>query len=320
MYFNILRTLFSLKKRDDYPMYSMTYYGDYGFDDFIKQGAKSDDDIRQFVRARLTRGKYIKHNTPDSGCTAFLTKNADGNILFARNYDFSYAPSLVVKTKPRNGYASVSVVDMTILGYSKEQLPKRLSERLPLMASPYLPSDGMNEKGLAIAILQVPMTNLPNAPNKITLNTTTMIRYILDKAATVDEAVAVFSKYNIYFSRDIYCHFFIADKSGKSVIVEYWDGEIHVINEGIASNFIAYNDCEYERVDAHGRYEKVESVIGERKGVLNTQDAASLLCDVGCYGNDKADLLQWSAVYNLSKLTGIVFPCRDMQKQYQFRI
>jgi hypothetical protein len=30
------KTLASIKKINDYPIYTMTYYGDYGFDDFLE--------------------------------------------------------------------------------------------------------------------------------------------------------------------------------------------------------------------------------------------------------------------------------------------
>jgi len=151
---------------------------------------------------------------------------------------------------------------MTAFGYGKENLPKGISGKLPLLAAPYLPFNGMNEKGLAIAILQTPITELPNDPDKITLNTTTMIRLVLDKAATADEAIAFFRKHNIYFSGDIYCHYLIADKSGKSVIIEYWNGEMYVVDEKIASNFMAhngYNDA--HETCAHPRYDKAKSLM-----------------------------------------------------------
>jgi len=321
VYFNLLRTLFSFKKRDNYPMYSMTYYGDYEFDEFIKEGAKSDDDIRKFVRKRLTRRKDVELNKSDSGCTAFLTKSLSDGILFARNFDFSFAPSLIVKTKPRNGYASVSIVDMTILGYKKDNMPKKTAEKLPLLASPYLPSDGMNEKGLAVAILQVPQTNLPKDPNKVMLNTTTIIRLLLDKAATVDEAVNLFNQYNLYFSHDIYCHYFIADQTGKSVILEFLDGKVYSIEENIASNFCAKNGFSGNISDcAHDRYDKVKSTLGIQNGLRGMTDAASLLCNVGCYNKEKIDMLQWSVVYNLTMLKGMAFPHRNMSKPYRFRI
>ena len=49
----------------------------------------------------------------------------------------------------------------------------------------------------------------------------------------------------MYFSGDVYCHYLIADASGHSVIVEYYDGGLQVVeldtDYQIASNFIAYN-------------------------------------------------------------------------------
>ena len=54
-----LRSLASIKKIDDYGMFQMMYYGDYGFDDFLKVGAANDDDIEQFVTRRLLKGLPI---------------------------------------------------------------------------------------------------------------------------------------------------------------------------------------------------------------------------------------------------------------------
>ena len=34
-------SLVSLQKVDDYPLYTMTYYGDYGFSNYIKPGNKN---------------------------------------------------------------------------------------------------------------------------------------------------------------------------------------------------------------------------------------------------------------------------------------
>ena len=323
MYLNLVRSLCSLRKRDDYPMYSMTYYGDYGFDDFLAQGAANDEDLLQFVQNRILGKKNVKLDTPASGCTTFIAKESNGDIVYARNYDFPRTSFMVVKTKPKNGYASVSIVDLMALGFSKENPPKGFSKKLPLLATPYLPFDGMNEKGLAVAILQVPQTDLPNEPSKIMLNTTTSIRLMLDKAATVDEAVAVLGKYNVYFSLGVYCHYFVADASGKSVIVEFYDGKMHVVEEDTASNFYACSGVTLDHTDEqpcpHERYNMVKDTLAKNNGVMSMTAAGSLLCKVGIY--DKGNnILQWSSVYNLSALTGMVFPGRDMSKYYKFKI
>lgn len=82
---------------------------------------------------------------------------------------------------------------------------------------------------MAIALLAVPEASAPNDQDKITINTTAAIRLILDKTASVDEAVQLLQQYNIYFSGGIDCHYLIADSTGKSVIVEYYDGKVCVV-------------------------------------------------------------------------------------------
>ena len=105
-----------------------------------------------------------------------------------------------------------------------------------------------------------------------------LLLYILP---TVDEAVELLRQYNIYFSGGTDCHFLIADASGNSVLVEYYDGELQVVTTGenyqIASNFIAYNELN----------------IGEGR-------------------------LQWSVVYNLSSLIGVIFANRNTGNLIEF--
>lgn len=314
LFLNELRSLITLKKVDDHPMYTMTYYGDYGFDDFLKVGAKRDSDIEAFVTKRLLKGLPIDLGVTGDGCTAFVTRNESGEVLFGRNFDFAYTPSLQVKTKPENGYASVSTVNLTFAGYSQDDLPEGWNSFLTL-AAPYLPFDGVNEKGVAIALLAVPEVQLNYDGNKVTLNTTTAIRLVLDKAASVDEAVELLKKYNIYFSADVDCHYLIADASGKSVIVEYWGGELQTVEPDkgyqVASNFVAYDGLNIgEGFTEFDRYDKVDRAIQNNGGKLSEQQAIGLLADIGCYDGD-TDMLQWSVVYNLTTLEGRLFAHRN---------
>ena len=230
LFWNELRSLASLKEIDDYGMYQMVYYGDYGFDDFLEVGATSDADIEAFVTSQLLKGLPIDLGVTGDGCTAFVTKNDNGDILFGRNFDFLYAPSLQLFTNPENGYASVSTVNLSFAGYSEDNLPDGFSFNSFLtLAAPFLPFDGMNEKGVAIALLAVPEAQPPYNVDNVTLNTTTAIRLVLDKAATTDEAIELLQQYNIYFSGDVTCHYLISDANGHSVIAEYYDNAIQVV-------------------------------------------------------------------------------------------
>lgn len=324
MFRHELKTLSTLKEKG-VGVYTMTYDGDYGFDAFLEIGASSDADIEAFVTKRLLKGLPIELNVSDAGCTAFVSRNEEGDIIYARNFDFLYAPFLQVYTNPDNGYVSVSTVNLSFAGYGEGNLPSSgiSFQNFLTLAAPFLPFDGMNEKGVCIALLAVPEVWMIDDPDKITLNTTTAIRLVLDKAATIDEAVELLRKYNIYFSGDVTCHFLIADATGKSVIVEYYDNGLQVVESDtdyqIASNFIAYHGLNIgEGYTEFDRYDAVEKVL-QNNNTVTVEDCEKLLNTVGIYDGE-TDKLQWSVVYNLTDKTGRIWPYRDTGEAWDFTI
>lgn len=324
MFRHELKTLSTLKEKG-VGVYTMTYDGDYGFDAFLEIGASSDADIEAFVTKRLLKGLPIELNVSDAGCTAFVSRNEEGDIIYARNFDFLYSPFLQVHTNPDNDYASVSTVNLSFAGYGEGNLPSSgiSFQNFLTLAAPFLPFDGMNEKGVCIALLAVPEVWMIDDPDKITLNTTTAIRLVLDKAATIDEAVELLRKYNIYFSGDVTCHFLIADATGKSVIVEYYDNGLQVVESDtdyqIASNFIAYHGLNIgEGYTEFDRYDAVEKVL-QNNNTVTMGDCEKLLNTIGVYDGE-TDKLQWSVVYNLTDKTGRIWPYRDTGEAWDFTI
>jgi hypothetical protein len=187
-----------------------------------------------------------------------------------------------------------------------------------------LPFDGVNEKGVAMALLAVPEIQFDTDENKVTLNTTTAIRLVLDKAATVDEAVKLLRDYNIYFSANVNCHYLIADATGKSVIVEYWDGKLQTVepdkNYQVASNFVAYNGLNIgEGFTEFDRYNRVIQYIESSNERMSEEKAIELLDEVGIY-DGSTDKLQWSVIYNLSTLEGILFAHRHTDNILNFNL
>ena len=64
---NELKTLDSIKKIDEYPLYTMDYAGDYGIDEFLEQGGASNDaELIDFVVGRLLKGLPIEIELPIS--------------------------------------------------------------------------------------------------------------------------------------------------------------------------------------------------------------------------------------------------------------
>ncbi|WP_066496185.1 linear amide C-N hydrolase [Abyssisolibacter fermentans] len=320
LFLNELKTLSSLEKVDEYPFYTMTYEGDYGFDDFLNIGASSDKDIEKYVIKRLLKGIDIDLNISSAGCTAFTTQNNNGKQIFGRNFDFPYSPPLLLYTKPDNGYASVSLVNLSYVGYDENYLPepKKLNSFLTL-ATPYLPFDGMNECGVTMALLAVPYAEPPQKEGQITLNTTTAIRLVLDKACDVNEAVELLKQYNYYFSGGVDCHYLLADSTGKSVIVEFLEGEVKIVdtdtNYQIASNFIAYNGLNIgEGYNEFDRYETIEEHLKNNKGIITVNDAMDLLSEVKI-----PNKTQWSVVYNLVTKKFVICINEDYETQYVFK-
>lgn len=316
-----IRTLISLKEVSPYPFYTMTYIGDYGFDEFLQEGAASDKDIERFIMKRLLRGAELELNIATPACTAFTGKTPEGQVIFGRNFDFDYAPPLLLTTRPRNGYASISMVNLSFAGFDKETRPLPLNTKsFVALGAPYLPFDGMNECGVTIALLAVPYAEPPQKPGQITLNTTTGIRLVLDKAATTQEAVDLLKRYNFYFSAGIECHYLISDASGDSVLVEFMEGQVQVIRTQkpyqIASNFIQYKGLNIgEGYTEFERYDAVEKAFMDQGERLSEAQSMSLLSQIKI-----PDRTQWSAVYNLTEKTVDICIGMDYDKVHTFTL
>ena len=304
-----LRTLSTYKRLDDYGMCTLDYRYDYRFDEYLKTGAASPRETEKLVSKLLLHGIPINLNLMGDGCSTFFAQNEKGEYIYGRNFDFGYAPSVVVFTNPDDGYASVGVADVAFAGYkTKESIPQKdgLSfDNLAMIAAPYLCMDGMNEMGVAIAVMTVPIAEPPHIEGAPTLNTCTMIRLVLDKAATVDEAIELMRQYNIFWYGSSTGHFLIADASGRSVVVEYHDKTLDVIEVDtdyqVATNFNLYND--WQMGHGVGRYGTIEQTLIENDGTLTKEQSLKLLESVVVPGK-----AQWSALYNLTTGEVSVFP------------
>lgn len=158
-----IRTLMGISKvsESDPYLYVADYKAPYDLDKVLEAGIDANTKLVEFVIARLSRGLYKpdlsgKQTGNGFACTSFQAKNADGGYLFGRNYDFFKNPTLVLRSRPKGGYASISTCDLSHLGYNLEKLPDGLAAKALCLAAVYAPMDGMNEKGLCISIMALP--------------------------------------------------------------------------------------------------------------------------------------------------------------------
>lgn len=301
-----LKTVRSLEKLDDFPLYAMHYYGDYDLPDYAP-GAS----FPKGARNEISSG-----NTSQWACTCFSAKTGQGHQILGRNFDWSDHPALLLFTDPPGRYASVSVVDIFYLGYAKSETPDKNPGGL--LRSPHLPFDGMNDQGLAVGMMAVPSADGPADPQRQTVSSLLIIRLMLDHAKNVDEAIAVFENFNIDFHEGPPLHYFITDRSGKSAVVEFVSGKISVLRNAhpwqVATNFILTGlSPELSRASCW-RYKKVWETLENRAAMPSLSNALSLLKDVS-QGNTI-----WSAVYDTSSLDFQVVMGKKYDQIHEFNL
>ena len=287
-------TLSSLEQVDDYPLYAMHYHGAYN------QRASSVEDVKRWVSANLPNSN-LAALPPAWACSLFAALGDVDNMLYGRNFDWEYSPAVLLFTDPPDGYASVSMVDIAYLGFGRTRvgtltdLP--LIERRALLNTPFMPFDGMNQHGLVVGMAAVPASEMPYDRDKETIDSLMVIRKMLDHAHDVDEAVGILQSYNIRWGGGPPLHYLIADSSARSVLVEFYQGEMVMIPHEtpwhLATNHLRAIAGE-TGPSGCWRYDNIYQRLTETGGQLTTQEAIDLLADVSQGGT------QWSVVYGMS--------------------
>jgi len=201
-------------------------------------------------------------------CSAFAALTGS-DVIFGRNYDFydsfkKYTESYL--TCPMKAYWS--------LGHSDVFIGRE---------------DGVNEKGLAIA-----MTGVSEKTIKPGLSFCLLVRAVLDKCATTEEAVGLLSDARIC-SAD---NFLVADREGNVAVVEASPDRTRVRKSEKDEGFIVCTNHfvlpemqdmedlthrEKSNWDTIPRYETITGMLKERKGKIDAQYAQKILSNHSGY-------------------------------------
>lgn len=194
--------------RDAYPAMSGRMQGvatAFGLDP-----ERNDLDLALLGTYRLEAGCSVVHH---HGSTT-----RDGHGLLGRNFDFPTvrygdiagqpsrpddrplgADPWVVRTSPEDGYASVTVGIMDVLGAM----------------------DGINEAGLAVALLADDESSRDEATrSQVGLSEQQVVRYLLDTCATARQAQRALLLAKHYYTF-VPCHFLVADAGGDAFVWEH---------------------------------------------------------------------------------------------------
>jgi len=285
--FNPLATLISVKKLDEYPFYSLRYYGD------AAQNIRKIEQLQGFLRRLDLSSAGL---SPDFACSLFFSAANSEDMQYGRNFDWQFSPAVVVTYQHPAGNRSIAISNLQWMGFSVQdaihldQLP--LLERIPLLSSPYTITDGMNDAGVVVGMAAVPDRGMLFDPLKETVSSLEAMRIILNEADTSAEGLEIIQKYNVNMDGGPVIHYLIADAQGDSVLVE-------ITREGI---FSLHQQGRYQTATNHyliappdqqitcNRLDTLNSSLQQESGALSPGQAMQLLQQVS------QSSTQWSVI------------------------
>ena len=336
-------------------LYTMEYKAAYDLDDLIAKDIDSNARLLEYVIGRIGKGIPIKMKSAQvagedgelatMNCTSFQAAKADGNgFWYGRNYDYFKNPTMVTISRPKKGYASIGVSDMSHFGYSLEKLPSSVGAKLSCLAAIYAPVDGINEKGLCTSIMALPKQAARQESGKHKAGTTIIMRLWLDRCATVQEALDLAAALDIRHDATVGSgyHYMIADASGDCAVLEFdkedgWksmvvrkapgDNSMLVTNHLLSDKY--YTTVPDEAVgNPHSkswwRYETAGAYLNEHNGTLTLEQARECLSLVHwkdlLWDNGMVEDTQYSNVYDQTAITLDLRNWNDYDNPVQFSL
>ena len=312
--FQTIRTIEKVTDYEDYNLYCMDVKYDYDLDRVIEYGITDDQSLVDAIVEEAIPILPVHIRVPDFGCSAFTLQEANGDILMGRNYDFRRDTSaMLVYCEPENGYKSVgfAALDNISVNTPKESMKKKLAT----LTAPFICLDGMNEKGVSIAVLTLDSEPVHQNTGKPVIGTTLAIRLILDRAASTAEAVELLQQYDMFASGGRDYHFYITDSTGDGRVIEYdcesETRELVATPVRSVTNFFAlYKDQvlpdQRNGIYGHGkeRYDKIEALFDYEE--VYTKEVAWEALKAAAQEPSVEDITsntQWSIVYDDTNLT-----------------
>jgi len=315
----------SVKKLSN-RLYYMEYAGDYGFSGFLERGgAASAEELAGYIAEVLSGGlANFDLSAIDFGCSTISAKLPGGGYGFGRNFDWNNCTAMIIKAVPIDGYASITTSNLDFLGFGAGYVPEGPINKMLSLASVYAPLDGMNEKGLCVAVLTI---NHPDETHQNTgkpnLTTTAAIRLLLDRAATVNEAIALLEQYDMHSDLGMMYHFAISDAEGRSVVVEYIKNIMYVTEAPVVTNFFLTPGEVYGigHITSKQRFDILSRLHEETDGTMSMEQIKEGLRTVRhSLFVEGGKTTQWSIVYNQTSLELLFYHRENFMSPYTFQL
>ena len=319
----LVKGAMSVQKLDD-GLYYMEYKGDDGFDGLLESGGgRSSAELVGYVMQFLSKGFYHPSFTPEPpqyGCSALTVHTPEGGVLMGRNFDFSSATGMILHTVPKHGYETITTFNVEFFGFGDGWLPEGFVNQYMALSGLFFALDGINEKGLAVADLMAGDEAVTHQnTGKPALTTTSAISYLLKNAATVDEALALLRGIDMHSDIGSAHHYAIADAFGKSVVVEYVDNEIVVVDSpAVANHYLCEAKLNVGLYEWDHRYERICQQYDEAGGTMNLRQLTTSIASVSQPEYNGELGTAWTLVMDLTNPSVTYYSRRHFDKPFHF--
>lgn len=304
----------------DGTLYVLDFNCDYRLEELLNYDIASAMQLIGVASKVMDLNPIPQSLLPQTGCSCFMCHDRDGHVLVGRNYDIRHEMTgmLMYSKDQKDSISSLAMVDLGWMNYLKGDLNDGKHDNSLCILAPYLPVEGMNEEGLAIAVLQLMAPGVRQDTGKKKSITTLAIRQVLDQAHDVNEAIEVLAGRDMQTARDDFdYHFLVADKSGRSVVVEYFNNEMKVFETDRVTNFYLSNPEGNLQVGRE-RYEVINSVLNYKGKVLDKSEILKLLQLIsqpsGCSTGQSNT--RWSVIYDLTDLSAEIYTDHRYDRPY----
>lgn len=352
-----VRMITTLKEIEKDCLYEMDYTTDYKLDELIESDVRNMSDLLDFIATEILDVVPTGNPTPglSSGCSAYAAiESSMGDLLMGRNYDYCHVEkgvevpisAILVRTAPKGGKKSISMVDSYWMGYRKGFYKDGISDLSMLMAAPYEILDGVNEDGFAVCILHLDgKATCQDDAKKKSLWSSIVMRKLIDNASTVTEAIEMLGRYNVTMESPASgnFHFFVTDATGDYAIVEYSYKDAASVDTTLPNIMKVFRGKDCDRyvtnfyvdpdlsnhptlgpLGKHGlwRYDSLRVNLERNLYTLGNETAMNLLKTVSQSSNPKENTshTQWSALYNLTQRKVDIAILQQYERVHTFRV
>lgn len=282
-------------------VYSERFVEPYYIDEIEKGGYSSNKDFKDNFFDRIgkrniayedivpiySRGvSFYEYNPQKDGYVWGKNYESDDDV-FVRvicNYDGAYTNESFASFRQVNS-GKIDKVDFPVVN------------RFTAIVCYFCPLYGINEEGLTVSDMIVDNGTMEYVlSSKPDITQGMAMRLMLDRAKTVDEALAILDKYNIC-SGDGLCHqLHITDGYGKSVCVEFDNGNLivtptNIVTNKSVSNRFKANDNMLEiaqtKLGEMGRIDSMNDVVEALSKTLSEGGKAETTLSTGICVDDK---------------------------------